>query len=677
MGKKRLGTGAAPPPRALSPRNRFLLAVTGIAFLVVAGTAEEKTFGTVSDEQQMLDTAVSIATFGEIGISRGQIFSVPRPAGDAVSPYAMGQSLVETPAALAARPFEAAFGEHSSQTLFVFLQVLLVTFAAALSGLTARALGAGRFGEGLAVLGTAVASPLWAYASYGFSEPLQALALAGAAASSLHAAARHEAGDARAARWLAAAAGLAAAVAVLGKAVNLLVGPLLLLPLVVDREGRPAPARRLGLVGAAAAGAAGPLAAWLAFEVVRFGRPLSSYAGYGFNHFIPDGLWRLLVGPNKGLLLFFPLLVLSAAGLTGLIRRPATRGGGVSLALASVATLLLFSAWWSWDGMSGWGPRLLVPILPLLAAAAGAAAVTPGRRRLGLALAGLGVGVNLLGVLQSEAAAFHYVVSAGGVAVSPEEMATYPEAFRAATKVTGPVIVRPLVARYDPAYAQIRLHAFLLWNRLKADDRDDLARRLESPPWIGKDPAAVPSLPFRTGSVTTTSPLVNYLTMPFSWPHLGAAIPRRDGEPPGTWATPFRNALLGQVFRNLDLGRPERAAPLAAFLHEQLPSGFTGAVSAECLRVAGRGDEARAFLRALPAGAQASPSVKIVEALLARDEGREDEARARLAEAGRRLRTPALERALGSPPSEWPRSFRLFLTDTPDAGTETERGRAR
>ena len=166
MAAKRLTAGSPVPARGLTPRNRFLLALLLAVFAVLGLTADERTFGTVSDEQQMLYTAVSLASFGEIGIAAGQIFNVPRPAGDAVSPYGMGLPLLEVPLAALARPWEARFGEHSSQTLFVFLQILLVTGAAAFSGLLARRLGAGRFGEGLAVVATALASPLWAYVAY-------------------------------------------------------------------------------------------------------------------------------------------------------------------------------------------------------------------------------------------------------------------------------------------------------------------------------------------------------------------------------------------------------------------------------------------------------------------------------------------------------------------------------
>ncbi|HQQ78006.1 MAG TPA: hypothetical protein PLB01_11685, partial [Thermoanaerobaculia bacterium] len=157
--------------------SRRLAACVAAAFLLLAATAEERTFGTVTDEQQMLYTAISIATTGEIGISRNQRFSVSRPAGDAVSPYGMGLPLLEAPLAALAGPWEARFGVRTSQTLFVLLQVLLVTAAAAGAGLAAGAFGAGAFGQALAVFAAALASPLWAYTATGYSEPLQAVCL--------------------------------------------------------------------------------------------------------------------------------------------------------------------------------------------------------------------------------------------------------------------------------------------------------------------------------------------------------------------------------------------------------------------------------------------------------------------------------------------------------------------
>jgi hypothetical protein len=671
MGKKRVGPrGAAAPPRGAPGRNRLLLAVTAAVFLVLSGTAEERTFGTVSDEQQMLYSAVSMATFGEIGIARGQIFGVPRSTGDAVSPYGMGLSLLEVPFAFAARPWERAFGEHSSQTLFVFLQVLLVTGAAALAGLLARSLGAGRFGAGLAVVATALASPLWAYVACGFSEPLQALCFVGAAASAIQASSRDTGGAEAASRRLAVAAGFFAGFALLTKSVNVVFAAILLLPLLFDGEGRLALRGRLRVAVAAAAGAALPALAWLAFEIARFGRPFSSYTSQRFTHDVFDGLWRLLVGPNKGLLFYFPLLPVAVIGLVLLARAKGTRAAALALGAAAAGVWTLYAGWWAWDGSHGWGPRFLVPVVPLLAAASGAAAErSPLLRRAAIVLAGLGVLVNLLGVLETEAASGHYVATTGGVRVSREEFESFPAAFREATGQKDQVLPRNQVARTDVAFAPIPLHAFLLGQHLAASDAADAARRLEAAPWLGTHPESKPHVAAGTPVLTTVTPLANYLVAPFRWPHLGAALARRDGDPPGTFNNAWRNGLADQVFRSLDLGRPERAVPLAAFLHEQLPSGYSAAIYAECLRGARRRDEARAFLRSLPDRAQQSPAVNLVQALIARDDGNGEAARAFLAAAGKRLRTPAVGRALGAPPAEWPGALRAFLTDVPGAGT--------
>jgi hypothetical protein len=289
-------------------------------------------------------------------------------------------------------------------------------------------------------------------------------------------------------------------------------------------------------------------------------------------------------------------------------------------------------------------------------------------RRAALVLAPLGVFVNLLGVLQTEAASGHYIASTGGVAVSREEFESFPLAFREATGQKEKILPRGQVARYDAAFSPLRLHWFLLRQRLAAPSARDLERRLEKPPWLAAHPDAIPRIAARGAVLTTVTPLTNYLVTPFRWPYLGAALARRDGDPPGTFNNAWRNGVFDQVFRNLDIGRPERAVPLAAFLHEELPSGYSAAVFAECLRAAGRRDEARAFLRTLPDRAQLAPAVNLVKALIARDDGDEPRARSALSEAGRLLRTPALERALGAPLPAWPRNLRAFLTDVPDAG---------
>jgi hypothetical protein len=633
------------------------------ACLLLAATAEERTFGTVSDEQQMLYTAISIAETFELGIARGQTFAIPRPAGDAVSPYGMGLPLLEVPFALLAGPWEARFGARTSQSLFVLLQVLLVTAAAAGAGLLATMLGADPFGRSLAVFGTALASPLWPYTACGFTEPLQAVCLVFAVMFAVRAR-RAEGPPALGAAF---AAGFCAGFFALTKVVNLLFVPLALLPLLA---GPRPPARGRSRVRAAAlAGALGPVAAMLAFEVARFGRPFSSYArGQSFSHPPLDGAWRLLVGPNKGLFLYFPLGLLAAVGLVALVRSRQTRGAAVSTLALAGGFLALYSGWWAWDGSGGWGPRFLVPLVPLLASAAGAAAGTPARRAAGVVLSLLGVIANALGTFQAEAATFYYVSSTGLAPVPRALYEEYPRSFRPPESREGTYwLPRYVPAALDPAFSPFRVQPFLLVNRLARGDDEDRRRRLSSPPWLATSPDAVPRLPGDSPQITTQTPLVRYLTSKFRWPHLFMCFGRPDGERPGTYSTAWIAGLADQTLRNLDVSRPERASRLAAKLFDVSPSAYTAALRAEALRLSGRTGEARAFLDSLPERVLHAPVLALVRALAARDAGQDAAASALLSEAARGIRTITLRQALTRPPGEWPPSLRAFLSDLPDA----------
>jgi hypothetical protein len=650
---------------ALSPLKRAPRAL-GLsvlaAFLLLAGTAEERTFGTVSDEQQMLFTAISIATTGEVGISRNQHFSIPRSGGDAVAPYGMGLPLVEVPFAALAGPWEARFGARTSQTLFVLLQVLLVTAAAAGSGLLAAELGAGAFGQTLAVFGAGLGSPLWAYTAFGFSEPLQAACLVFAVLFAL----RGSRAEGAAAVRLAAASGFFAGWLVLTKAVNLLFAPLALLPLVL---GAWPPGRdRLRTWAAAAAGAAGPLAAMLAFEVARFGKPFSSYGDQRFAHQFLDGAWRLLVGPNKGLLFYFPLVALTLAALPALLRAPRSRTAALAIVTLAVASLVVYARWWAWDGSGGWGPRFLIPLVPLLAAGAGTRAASRAGRAAGAALLALGIGVNALGTFEAEAASFFYVSSTGFARVSPELYAEYPASFRPPSERNGEYrLWRYVPAASDAAFSALRVHPFLLGLRLADIDVDARRERLLRPPWLATHPDAVPELPPPSPMITTRTPLENYLTAPFRWPHLFMCFERPGGERPGTYNTAWVAGLADQTLRNLDVSRPERASRLAERLFDVSPSAYTAALRAEALRLSGRTGDTRAFLDSLPERVFNAPILALVRALAARDAGQDVMAAALLSEAARGIRTITLRQALTRPPSEWPRSLRAFLEDLPDA----------
>jgi hypothetical protein len=304
--------------------------------------------------------------------------------------------------------------------------------------------------------------------------------------------------------------------------------------------------------------------------------------------------------------------------------------------------------------------------VPLLAAAAGRAAETPLTRAAGLALVLLGAGVNALGVFEAEAASFFYISTTGFARVSRELYEEYPASFRPPVRADGTWLPRYVVTASEGAFSPFRLHPFLLRNRL-SEDGDARAARLSSPPWLGEHPDAIPRLPAPSSNITTQTPLVRYLTEPFRWPHLFMSLSRSPGEPPGTYGTAWIAGLADQTMRSLDIGNPERAARLAERLFAVSPSAYTAALRAEALRLAGRPDDYRAFLGALPDRVRAAPVLSLVRALAARDAGQDALAAALLSEAARGIRTVTLRQALEHPPAEWPQGLRAFLAEIPDA----------
>ena len=633
---------------------RPLASALVLVAVVLAGTVDERLFGLVTDEQQMLTTGVSMAEFGEIGIARGQLFMVHRPEGDAVSPYGMGTSLILALPALIAGKWEHAFGEGASQTLFVLVPLALILAGAAFAGLLARDLGGGPSGTVVAVLGASVASPLWAYAGTAYSEPLQGTALVGAAFFALRAARESAENDSNLSRNMAAAgAGLLAGLALLAKSVNLLAAPLTLLPVLFGGGSREPWRNRVTRVLSAAAGALVPAASWLAFEVVRFGRPFTSYGGQDFSHPFLDGLVRLLAGPNKGLVVFFPLLVLAVGGLLLLAREPGRRLAAVALGGPFLVLLLVTASWWAWDGTVGWGPRFLVPAVPLLAAAAGVAAARLPWPAASAAFVGAGVLVNLLGVLAPDTALSAWVLTAPGSVLSPEEVRLYPSFYLERRADGRTVLPREFNAASDPAFSHLRLGFALLRLKLRAGSAEEREEGLRNAPWLHLHPDLVPH---RTGTDVTTNAATWVLRGPFRWPFLGRAslgAPELDETFNRAWAT----AQADQVLRNVDLGRADRAVALAERLFELSPSGYAAALQAESLRASGRLETAEAFLRSLPPPFRSSPSLGVVSALIARDRGDERAARSILESVARVFPRPALVAALTRPLAQWPASL--------------------
>jgi hypothetical protein len=162
--------------------------------------------------------------------------------------------------------------------------------------------------------------------------------------------------------------------------------------------------------------------AW--YNAARFGSPLDSGYGHGAQGedvdldfqrslgYLLEGLWDLLASPGKGLIFYAPLVVLVPWGIWRLWR--GGRRGPVTILLA-----LCVAAWVAhanllirWLGGWAWGPRFMVPVVPLLVVLAGGVlyqgSAAPARRLRAwrLAVAALAL-AGLLVQLPAVAADYH------------------------------------------------------------------------------------------------------------------------------------------------------------------------------------------------------------------------------------------------------------------------------
>ncbi len=110
---------------------------------------------------------------------------------------------------------------------------------------------------------------------------------------------------------------------------------------------------------------------------------------YHFDTSLPAGLFGLFLSPGRGVFLYAPLTLAALLAFRRLSPEARLVCFGMPLLLACVA-----GRWHGWNGGSAWGPRYLLPILPLLAAPA---VLLP--RRVTLPATLVGVAVSLLGVL--------------------------------------------------------------------------------------------------------------------------------------------------------------------------------------------------------------------------------------------------------------------------------------
>jgi len=321
---------------------------------------------------------------------------LPGREGRLYSRYGPGQSLAVVPLYLLGRLLALTTSVQPAQ---FFAKLGLAAFnplctaaTGALLYALARSLGWRRRTGLFIALAYPLTTMAWAYSKTFFTQPGATCCLVAAA----YAARRfRQSGDRR---WL-LASGSALGAMLLWRNMSLMVVPafvVYLMPAVWRRPDRLRAALAFGL----------PLAAALLFNAgytwLRFGTLFDlNYPEVTADRPLLYGLYGLLFSPGKSFFLYNPLVLAGLVGLAALV----ANGQRAEAALAGLlwATYLLLHAPLNiWHGGWNWGPRYLLPALPLLVLPAGA--LLEGRRVRGarallIALCLLGLAIQIPAVL--------------------------------------------------------------------------------------------------------------------------------------------------------------------------------------------------------------------------------------------------------------------------------------
>jgi hypothetical protein len=125
------------------------------------------------------------------------------------------------------------------------------------------------------------------------------------------------------------------------------------------------------------------------------------------------GLVWNLVSPYRGLVFYAPATLLFVFGFAAFGRMHKRQL--LLICAIVVYVLMLYSGWWAWHGGWCWGPRFLVPVMPLLLLP-GLVAIRSGERWLLPIAAVLGIAgfaVQLSGVLINYTAPYDYWIKIG------------------------------------------------------------------------------------------------------------------------------------------------------------------------------------------------------------------------------------------------------------------------
>jgi hypothetical protein len=360
------------------------------AFLFFALTGGGRLTG--SDEVTMLELSRALL-HGGIAVPEGA--TLQGPDGRQYTKNTAGQAVLALPLVVAAEavtravPMSPQRRELAVRFAVSFFNAIVTAILLGVFYGTVRALGIAPHTALNVTLMLLFTTPLWPCAKTFSAEPLQALGLLLALSGS----ARAALGDPRGPL----AAGLGVLLAISVKLAMLPLALVCLLPLTRARWSAWVVPVLMVLVA---------LAGHAAYNQARFGTLLET--GYGAQATLASyttplwtGLYGLLLSSGKGILWFAPALWLAPLGAWVLWRTGAVHARVVlAVLVAWLVALVVYGTFEHWAGDGSFGPRYLIPLVPVAFMAVAFALDGAGRplRLLAMLLAAAGLAVQIGGV---------------------------------------------------------------------------------------------------------------------------------------------------------------------------------------------------------------------------------------------------------------------------------------